>query len=119
MINRSSMSHQIEKGVRKVRGMGASVKGGGCVTGKSYKRGGMIANADDSMMVAGKAGMAAKMGKSPKTLRGKARPAMAPMSMQKAQSPQMPMPPMADQMMRYGGMVKKKMQYGGMIKGKM
>ena len=93
-----------------MRGMGASVKGGGCVTGKSYKRGGMIANADDSMMVAGKAGMAAKAGKAPKTLRGKARPAMAPKPMQQSMSPQMPMPPMADQMMRYGGMVKGKMR---------
>jgi hypothetical protein len=110
VINRSSMSHQIEKGVRKVRGMGKAMKGGGCVTGKSYKRGGMVANADDSMMVAGKAGMAAKTGKSPKTLRGKARPAMAPKPMQKAMSPQMPMPPMSDQMMRYGGMVKGKMK---------
>jgi hypothetical protein len=110
MINRSSMSHQIEKGVRNVRGMGKAMKGGGCVTGKGYKRGGMVANADDSMMVAGKAGMAAKTGKSPKTLRGKARPAMAPKPMQKAMSPQMPMPPMSDQMMRYGGMVKGKMK---------
>jgi hypothetical protein len=54
--------------------------------------------------------MAAKTGKSPKTLRGKARPAMAPKPMQKAMSPQMPMPPMSDQMMRYGGMVKGKMK---------